>query len=90
MLGKERHFPKGTVIMIPINALMLDKRVWGENCYEFDHNRENVVEHSMIFHSLGEKTNGRICPGKSFALTLMIDALIECGKTRPRDHSKVD
>lgn len=89
MLGKDRTFPAGTEMMIPYNALMVDKNVWGETVYEFDHNRKNLVENSVIFNSVGNKTNGRICPGKEFSMNFMAEILVECGKARREMASKM-
>lgn len=80
MLGKDRTFPKGTVISIPINMSMINKNVWGQNAFHFDHTRENVEKDNMIFHSVGNKHGGRICPGKWFAMNMMREILVKCGK----------
>lgn len=77
--GKERTFPAGTIIYIPMQLGSLDERFWGETVYEFDHERSNLCPFSMIFHSVGEKTNGRICPGKEVAETMLVDALVAIG-----------
>lgn len=84
MLGKDRTFPAGTVILIPFALAMTDKNIWGENAHDFDHNRPNLIENSMIFNSVGNKTNNRICPGKSLAMNMAIEMIIECGKVRKR------
>lgn len=80
MLGKDRTFPKGTVVSIPINMSMINKNVWGQNAFHFDHKRENVEKDNMIFHSVGSKHGGRICPGKWFAMNMMREILVKCGK----------
>lgn len=79
-------FGKGTIIYISMLLGGLDKNAeTGGNMYEFDHNRVNVVDHSMIFHSFGSKTNGRICPGKAVAENMVIDMLIKLGQIRRKD-----
>ena len=84
ILGKDRTFPAGTVILIPFALAMTDKNIWGENAHDFDHNRPNLIENSMIFNSVGNKTNNRICPGKSLTMNMAIEMIIECGKVRKR------
>lgn len=75
--------------MIPFDCLMIDKNVWGDSANKFDLNRENLVEHSMVFNSVGDKTNGRVCPGKAFALTMMKEIIVECGKVRRDEETNV-
>jgi len=58
ILGRDRTFPAGTVILIPISLAMLNKNIWGDNAYEFDHNRKNLVNWSMMFQSVGNKQAG--------------------------------
>jgi hypothetical protein len=36
----------------------------------------------MGFHSVGERSAGRICPGKDIALDMLVDVLRVVGKTR--------
>jgi len=65
---KDVNFPKGTIIFIPMLLAGTDKNAEvGGNPFQFDHNRVNLVDHSLIFHSFGNKINGRICPGKALA-----------------------
>jgi len=82
--GKDRTFPKGTVIFIPMLLGGVDKRVWGDSTFEFNHNRENLCPFSMMFHSFGEETNGRICPGKKISEEMMTDVLIALGEERQK------
>ena len=82
MLGRDRTFPAGTVILIPISLSMFDKNVWGDNAYAFDLNRPCLIEKSMMFHSVGERHAGRMCPGKYFTLNMVTDIIIKCGKAR--------
>jgi len=81
MMGKNRTFPKGTIISIPIKLAMLDENIWA-NPHAFDHNRKDLVEKSMVFHSVGDKTNGRMCPGKFLTMNMVTEILVECGKGR--------
>jgi hypothetical protein len=39
----------------------------------------------MIFHSVGDRTNGRICPGKQIAMDMLANILVELGKVRRAD-----
>jgi hypothetical protein len=73
-------FPKGTIIFIPLLLAGLDEKIYGETTYQFDHNRKNLCPFSTMFHSFGEQTNGRICPGKEITETMFIDILIALGK----------
>jgi hypothetical protein len=80
--GKEHTFPVGTLMLIPMIMAMLSEKFWGKDTYDFNHQRDNLCPYSMVFHSVGERSHGRICPGKSLALTMLTDALIVCGKVR--------
>lgn len=80
--GKNVKFPKGTLIYIPLQLASLDESVYGSNTYEFDHERENLCPYSTLFHSIGNQTNGRICPGKEVSEKLLVDLLIALGKVR--------
>lgn len=82
MMGKKRTFPKGTTISIPINMSCVNKNVYGESVFEFDPNRDNLRETSTIFHSVGERHAGRICPGGRFAMRMMTEILQKIGKSR--------
>ena len=82
MLGRKRTFPKGTIISIPINMSCVNKNLYGETTFEFDHNRPNIAETSTIFHSVGQEHAGRSCPGTGFAMTMVSEILTKCGETR--------
>ena len=56
--------------------------VSGEITYKFDHNRDGLVDKSMIFQYVGNKQAGGMRPGKVFAMNVMTDILVKCGKTR--------
>jgi len=75
-------FRKGTIIYIPLLLAGLDEEIYGETTYQFDHNRKNLCPFSTMFHSFGEQTNGRICPGKEITEIMFIDVLIALGKMR--------
>jgi len=79
---KEYSFPKGTIVNIPMILGMLDEKTWGPSTYEFDHERKNLCPFSMMFNSVGDRTNGRICPGRDIALTMLTDMMIKIGKVR--------
>jgi hypothetical protein len=80
--GAERTFPKGTNVLIPISLGMLDEGFWGATAYEFNAQRENLCPFHMGFHSVGERSAGRICPGKDIALDMLVDVLRVVGKAR--------
>lgn len=79
---KERTFPTGTKILIPMSLGLLDEGFWGATVYEFNENRENLCPYHMGFHSVGDRSAGRICPGKEIALEMLVDVLIAVGKVR--------
>lgn len=83
--GVERTFPKGTLIYIPMQLAGLDEDMWGPTAFDFNQDRENLCPFSMIFHSVGEQTNGRICPGKKVAETMIVDLLIALGGVRQKE-----
>jgi hypothetical protein len=80
--GKERTFPAGTLVVIPMILSMLDSEFWGPTAYNFNPQRENLCPYSMAFHSVGDRSAGRICPGREIALTMLIDVLITLGQVR--------
>ena len=87
MLGRNRTFPAGTPIVIPMYLAMFDENIWGKSTYEFDHNRDKLVENHMLFQSVGNKHAGRMCPGKFFAMNMCSEIITECGKVR-REKAK--
>ncbi|WP_017325929.1 hypothetical protein [Synechococcus sp. PCC 7336] len=80
--GKERTFPAGTKVLIPMSLGLLSQDFWGPTTYEFNAERENLCPYHMGFHSVGDRSAGRICPGKTIALEMLIDILSVVGKTR--------
>ena len=80
--GKERTFPAGTKVLIPIILGLLDEGFWGDTAYEFNAQRENLCPYHMGFHSVGDRSAGRICPGRDIALNMLTDVLITVGKVR--------
>jgi len=82
MRGKNRTFPKGTIISIPINMSCVNKDLYGDDVFEFDHKRKNLRENSTIFNSVGKNHAGRVCPGRIFAMRMMTEILQKTGKTR--------
>ena len=80
--GKERTFPAGTNILIPMSLGLLDESIWGPTTYEFNAKRENLCPFHMGFHSVGDRSAGRICPGKDIALDMLVDIIITVGKMR--------
>jgi hypothetical protein len=83
MHGKKHTFPKGTVIQVPITMSSLNKNLYGETTFEFDHTRPNLVETSTIFNAVGQdKSGGRVCPGTGFTMNMMSEVISKLGKTR--------
>jgi hypothetical protein len=80
--GKEQIFPAGTNILIPMSLGLLDESIWGPTTYEFNAKRENLCPYHMGFHSVGDRSAGRICPGKDIALDMLVDIIITVGKMR--------
>lgn len=83
MIGRKNvTFKKGTIIFIPLLLAGLNESVWGSTTFQFDHNRKNLCPFSTFFHSFGEQTNGRICPGKAIAEHMLTEMLITLGEYR--------
>lgn len=80
--GEERTFPTGTKVLIPMSLGLLDGDFWGSTVYEFDATRENLCPFHMGFHSVGDRSAGRICPGKDVALEMLVDVVSTVGKVR--------
>ena len=80
--GKERTFPAGTKVLIPLSLGLLDGSFWGSTVYEFNPKRENLCPFHMGFHSVGDRSAGRICPGKDIALKVLADVVSTVGKVR--------
>ncbi len=80
--GQERTFPAGTKMLIPMSLGLLDESFWGPTTYEFDANRENLCPYHMSFQSVGDRSAGRICPGKDIAMNMLMDVIITVGKAR--------
>ncbi|MEM8829907.1 MAG: cytochrome 450 [Cyanobacteria bacterium P01_G01_bin.19] len=82
MTGKDRTFPAGTKILIPMLLGMLSENFWGSTAYDFNPQRENLCPFHMGFNSVGDRHAGRICPGKGIALKMLIDVISTVGKAR--------
>ena len=80
--GKEHTFPADTKVLIPMSLGLLDDSFWGPTTYEFNAQRENLCPFHMGFHSVGERSAGRICPAKEVALDMLVDMLTTVGKVR--------
>jgi hypothetical protein len=87
--GKERTFPAGTKVLIPMILGLLDEGFWGPTVYEFNAKRENLCPYHMGFHSVGDRSAGRICPGKDIALEMLMDVVSTVGKVRRGSESDV-
>ncbi len=85
--GKERTFPAGTKILIPMLLGMLSQDFWGPTAYEFNAQRNNLCPFHMGFHSVGDRHAGRICPGKGIALEMLTDVISTVGKARRSQRS---
>lgn len=85
--GKERTFPAGTKILIPMSLGLRSEDFWGPTAYEFNAERENLCPYHMGFHSVGDRSSGRICPGKTIALEMLSDILSVVGKARRKTTS---
>lgn len=80
--GKERTFPAGTKVLIPLSLGLLDGSFWGSSVYEFNAKRENLCPFHIGFHSVGDRSAGRICPAKDIALKMLVDVVSTVGKVR--------
>jgi cytochrome P450 len=80
--GKEQTFPAGTKVLIPMSLGLLDENFWGPTTYEFNAQRENLCPFHMGFHAVGDRSAGRICPGKEVAMDMLVDILTTVGKVR--------
>lgn len=80
--GKERTFPAATKVLIPMSLGLLDESFWGSTVYEFNAKRENLCPFHMGFHSVGDRSAGRICPAKDIALEMLVDVVSTVGKMR--------
>ncbi|WP_228056186.1 cytochrome P450 [Microcoleus sp. LEGE 07076] len=80
--GKQRTFPAGTKVLIPLSLGLLDGSFWGSTVYEFNAKRENLCPYHMGFHAVGDRSAGRICPAKDIALKMLVDVISTVGKVR--------
>jgi hypothetical protein len=80
--GKQRTFPAGTKVLIPLSLGLLDGSFWGSTVYEFNAKRENLCPFHMGFHAVGDRSAGRICPAKDIALKMLVDVVSTVGKVR--------
>ena len=67
--------------MIPLSLSMFDENVW-DDAFEFNHNRHDLVKLNMMFHSVGNKQAGKVCPGKFFSMKMISEIIVRCGKVR--------
>jgi len=80
--GKKYTFPKGTRILIPLSIGMTDTKQWGDDAYELKLGRPGLHEKHMGFNSVGDRSHGRMCPGKQAAQETITDILQVIGKAR--------
>jgi hypothetical protein len=82
-IAEQAHtFPVGTKVLIPMSLGLLDESFWGPTTYEFNAGREHLCPYHMGFHSVGDRSAGRICPGKDIALDMLVEILMTVGKVR--------
>ncbi|BAY07643.1 cytochrome 450 [Calothrix sp. NIES-2098] len=85
--GKKRTFPAGTKVLIPMSLGLLDEGFWGSTTYEFNAQRQNLCPFHMGFHAVGDRSAGRICPGKDVALDMLVDVITTLGRVRRSSSS---
>ncbi len=88
LAGKERTFPSGTKILIAMFLGMVSEEFWGPTAYEFNAQRDNLCPFHMGFHSVGDRSAGRICPAKAIALKMLTDVISTVGKARRSQRSR--
>jgi len=82
MLGKDRTFPAGTPILIPINLSSINENVFGDTTFEWDHKRPNLKEYSTHFQCVGKNHHGRICPGANIVVRMATEVIQRIGEAR--------
>jgi len=80
--GKQYTFPSGTRIGIPLALGNTDKEFWGDDAFEFDHHRPDLMDNILSFNSVGDKHPGRECPGKELVMETLTLMLQRLGKVR--------
>jgi hypothetical protein len=84
--GKTCSFPAGTKICIPMCMAHVDEEVWGSTAYEFDMNRDGLVEKHCGFHAVGNQTQVsgalRECPAKELVMNTAVEILQRIGHKR--------
>jgi hypothetical protein len=76
--GKEKSIAAGTVVAGSIGLACLDPGTF-PNPDAFDHHRENLLEATVIFNSVGYEAEGagkRTCPGRTVAMEIACEVLI--------------
>ncbi|CAE7207498.1 CYP714B2 [Symbiodinium natans] len=84
--GKTYSFPKGTNVAIPLVYANIDPTVWGEDAFEFNHNRPGLKEKHVGFNSVNGE-GARECPGKGLVLRTTVRLLQEIGKKRRQQNA---
>ena len=84
---KDYTFPADTIVMVPMSLGLMDEEFWGPTTYKFNPDRENLCPYHMGFNSVGDKSAGRICPGKGLALDMLSECLVRLGEVRRQDVS---
>eukprot|EP00929_Paragymnodinium_shiwhaense_P048942 TRINITY_DN246_c0_g1_i9.p1 TRINITY_DN246_c0_g1~~TRINITY_DN246_c0_g1_i9.p1 ORF type:complete len:502 (-),score=77.63 TRINITY_DN246_c0_g1_i9:296-1801(-) len=80
--GKECGFPKGTKIAIPFRLASADKAHWGDDAWEYDSKRSQLLESSVVYNSVGPRSNGRSCPGDKISMSTAIRLMQRLGRLR--------
>lgn len=86
--GSKYTFPKGTKIAIPLALASIDTAAWGPTALDFDHNRPDLEQKSIVFNSVNGAGH-RECPGKELALSTVTRLLQETGKLRRTKTAKL-
>ncbi|MEA5625669.1 hypothetical protein [Nostoc sp. UHCC 0251] len=69
-------------MLIPMILGLLDESFWGSTAYEFNAKRENLCPYHMGFHSVGDRSAGRIYPGKDIAINMLVYVITTVGRVR--------
>eukprot|EP00929_Paragymnodinium_shiwhaense_P043462 TRINITY_DN2234_c0_g1_i2.p1 TRINITY_DN2234_c0_g1~~TRINITY_DN2234_c0_g1_i2.p1 ORF type:complete len:514 (+),score=117.28 TRINITY_DN2234_c0_g1_i2:94-1635(+) len=80
--GKEYTFPMGTRIVVPVDLAGTDKAYWGDDAWEYDAQRSQLLESYLCFNSVGQRSGGRWCPGEKITMETAITLMQRLGRLR--------
>eukprot|EP00929_Paragymnodinium_shiwhaense_P053423 TRINITY_DN2672_c0_g1_i2.p1 TRINITY_DN2672_c0_g1~~TRINITY_DN2672_c0_g1_i2.p1 ORF type:complete len:518 (-),score=81.87 TRINITY_DN2672_c0_g1_i2:275-1828(-) len=80
--GQDYSFPKGTKVAIPMCLAAIDKAYWGDDAWQYDLQRSQLLESSMAFNSVGPKHGGRVCPGEALITSTAVTVVQRLGRFR--------